>query len=287
MKKIIIALLLILAASNCFALSSSFVGKKAKLNSETATWSRLALPTNANQRVIDGYVDAIKWGAGITLSSLTVQKSLATNLFFTQSSVPLGWLANTPWKGVLSDGSKTLTFYMGAAGIGETYQERFTNGDFSGTWASNVPQGWTVSGTQDDNYYLVGDDTNNRLRVVALAGTSSMGVYQDVGVVGSLNKYTLDIYQVTSGQIKIQYGAGTALATYGTTGIKTGYLNHAGTGTVVYIVRVAGCDITIASVSSQIVLSPDATTGLWIKDITEEATFDRNKATYTATFTRN
>lgn len=80
----------------------------------TASWSTL--------RTIDGYVRAIKFGSGVSLSSITAQISrVAGTAFFQSPSTDLRWL----WPGVkatftYSAGNYDIA-YVGSAGTGETF----------------------------------------------------------------------------------------------------------------------------------------------------------------------
>jgi hypothetical protein len=121
---------------------------------EPETYIYLSLPgvslTPAEIAAIDTNIKAIKYGSGVTLSSLTAKFSTVAPTFVTQISQDLRWLAilnaTVPITATWSDGTNTLAMIPVAAGTGETYLEKITDPTFdnAGLWTSGV--NWSVTG---------------------------------------------------------------------------------------------------------------------------------------------
>jgi hypothetical protein len=90
-------------------------------------------------------------------------------------------------------------FALTAPSLGD---EELSNGDFSGTWTDDLPQGHTQIGTVDAGSYLTKDDANDRLQIVS--DGDPMGVLQEgVATVGNLYYAVVDVETVTLGAIKL------------------------------------------------------------------------------------
>jgi hypothetical protein len=146
------------------------------------------------------------------------------------------------------------------AGIDTT--ELLVNGDFSGTWSENVPQNWSRTGTITGSSYLVADDVNNRFQVVSDGAV--MGVSQNVGTVGSLINYMLNLQTVVLGSARLILGSGSVTAIIkSSAGVLTGYATHNGSDNWIYLVRYAeATNFTANSISALKVNTPASTGAL-------------------------
>ena len=169
MKKLIISLIILLFASWCQAADitangvTNFAGKMGLTSAdyEAETTAYLALPgvslTATQASLLNQNIRAIKYGSGITLSSVTAGLSTVNGTaFVTNPSVDLRPYTNgTGWKFVFTDtANKTATIYANRVGTGETYLDiiggtnpALLNGDFSlgddGTWTKDA--GWSIT----------------------------------------------------------------------------------------------------------------------------------------------
>jgi len=124
--------------------------------------------------------------------------------------------------------------------------EIIANGDFSGAFTGNLPAGHSLTGSTTGSDYLAADDVNNRLRIVSSG--PSMGVQQNVATIGDYYFYTLNIYSVTSGSLKLAVGSGNGNAPVFTKpGIYSGIIKNSGTDGNIFLIRNAACDITVKS----------------------------------------
>lgn len=129
--------------------------------------------------------------------------------------------------------------------------ELLTNGDFSGTWTGDVPQGHIQNGTTTGTSYLVKDDINDRLGIVT--DGANMGVFQAGKVAQFITyKYAIDIESVSLGAVKIQLGGDTA--SFNSAGMSEGFLTSATTDAAAYLSRDGACDVVINSWSVKEVL---------------------------------
>ena len=98
-----------------------------------------------------------------------------------------------------------------------------TNGDFSGTWTGNLPQGWIQVGATDANSYLVKDDANDRIQIYSDNG-DNIGIQQSIVTTGKTYKYKIDVETYTNGPLLIWTDNGASDPEITSTGIHTGTL---------------------------------------------------------------
>jgi len=150
----------------------------------------------------------------------------------------------------------------------ETYLEKLLNPSFTGTWASNVPQSWSLNGTQTGTSYLEADDAGDRLRIVS--DGLVMGVYQTSRVTptGTLQLGSIVVDSITG---RMRAGCATSdvsnfpFPNIAAAGTYTKYYTvNLVTDPSFYLLRLAGytCDAWISDTSVKNVLTPAATGAL-------------------------
>lgn len=185
---------------------------------ENETISYLAISgvslTDAQIVTLDTNIKAIKYGSGVTLSSLTANLSLvAAGAFITNPSVDLRPYIG--FKHTLTAGGKTAVGWGKAAGTAETYDtELIVNGDC----ASAEPPGvaWTLTDgsitIHDGEAYFVTTPINQRMS--QNIAQTNRALYKTVATCTVLTAGTWHIYHDS--------GSGADLASVATQSIYTG-----------------------------------------------------------------
>jgi hypothetical protein len=263
---------------------------------------------------LDGIIKAIKYGSGVTLTSVVANLStvngtaFVTNPTFTYTGLPsndLSWLDGTGWKVSLSDGSKTAYAYAKAKGSGETYNAIIDGGSGNGNMEIGSPPtvwiGSSATLTQEADERTGGSGSYS-MKVVT---TGALGcAYQNVGQL----QYKL-IY--IGGWIKKIAGTSNSGITISSVSPPTLGLTSSSASWVekkrYYTPTVSSSNIELSSVNDltligeyddivlKVVLTPSAS-GLTLTSTALGATynmasvesgFNPNKASFTATITRN
>ncbi len=266
---IVLALLIFCSPAGAREISGDEIKPGVKLTAETVAY--MALPgvsmTGAQIATVDANIRAIKYGSGVTLSSLTAKFStVAGTQFVTQISQDLRWLSSTVWGSTAltltwNDGTNTWAMTNGAAGTGETYGGNLvTNGTFNtdANWGTHT--NWTIA-------------TN-----VATAAVSNSNLQQQlVTTSGWLLKNDFD-WTHTGGILSADIET-TPASTFTTSGAKTFYrtvgLNK--------FIRFYGGAVSgvLDNVVSRQIPTPD-TTGL-VGSAGSGALFNPNAATFSVT----
>jgi hypothetical protein len=252
---------------------------RAIFEAETIAYSLLSgvSLTAAEIVALDTNIKSIKYGSGITLSSLTLNTSnVASYYFFSNPSVDL-----RPYTGFyasISDGTKIKKVLLGALGTGITVGTDVGN-DFT-NWTGAVPTGWSQIGTPDASNYTEQSPVGS-LHIVS--NGSLIGIQKGTVVVGSLLRSTIDISSIT-GQIIAGDGVGFGLifTTTGDNQVKYATCTNATPS----LKRQTACNATLDNWKLEPVLTPSAL-GLWYTPVSEEATWNPNAASFTVTITRN
>jgi hypothetical protein len=121
------------------------------IEAETASYVSLQPKLTTSQLLaVNANIRLIKYGSGVTLSSLTAKFSTVDPTFVTQISQDLRWLAilnaTVPITATWNDGTNTLAMYPVAAGTGETYAASVIEGDDNNgnMETGDPPTGWTT-----------------------------------------------------------------------------------------------------------------------------------------------
>jgi len=241
-----------------------------------------ALLAYATYQGVDANIKAIKYGSGVTLSSLTAKFSTVAPTFVTQISQDLRWLAilnaTVPITATWNNGTNTLAMYPVAAGTGETLGDALNVSD-----CANLSYA-TFDGASATGFH-------------AIAGAAQAGGTADeiAYVAGKLFKMGATL-AVTSGsnpnwsfRSALSAASSTNLigfnSTMGVAGVKTVYGNPDTTTTGVINFRSAPpSEFTISGLYIKNVTAPDSS-GFTCSDLSG-ASFNPNAATFTLNIVR-
>lgn len=119
-------------------------------------WSLNPSLTFAQLSTMNEIIKAIKYGSGVTLTSVVAKLSTVagtafiSNPTFTYTGLPsndLSWLDGSGWKVNFNDGSKNAYLYAKAKGTGETYNYTVTGDTNNGNMETgDPPTGWMDTG---------------------------------------------------------------------------------------------------------------------------------------------
>lgn len=239
---------------------------------ETLTYLLLN-PTATSAEIVAANLNirAIKYGSGVTLSSLTLNMSTTATGLITNSSVDLTPYSSTVWGSTalqltVNDGTNDFTLTPAAAGTGETLDD-----DLLAGW--NLTSGWSVEG---------GAITN---ATTATASGALLEIYRSILTRGALYKgsFAATVQQGTA-KITDTVGNLTYIAN-GATSYFTATLGGAGP---YWVIRNSSTEntktIVITSQAVQKVLTPSTTGILYTGG--SGATFNPNAATKSITITK-
>lgn len=226
--------------------------------------------TSAQIAAIDANIKAIKYGAGITLSSVTAKMSLVAPRLVTQSSVDLRPYALIPGVQIsISDGTKVAVYSGLTVGTGETYTEKLLDTSFDDTSKWLKENGTiTVSGGQ-------GFFTNSG---------SGLSLYQsNIETSKELYVVSVNVASITSGSIRSALNSVSVVQPL-VVGDNVGYLTTVNSGNANIITFSANTTAVVNSFSVKKVLTA-STTGLDATTLSD-AGINANAASFTITITR-
>jgi hypothetical protein len=251
-----------------------------------------ALP-NAAQTQFDTneIIKRIKYGAGVTYASVTVDKSnVAGAMFFTNPSIDLRLF--TGFYATLNDGSKTLKVKIGAAGTGETVDtELVTNGTFTTDttgWTNRASYEFDTFAVSDGKLSLIGDGSET---------PTSYAAYSDDNialVAGALYKRSLDVVVNSGAGISAALKqSGTSGASYNavsitSTSTNTAYLTAPLSENVVFLLyrsTNAATNVLVDNASVKKILTPSALGVLFSNPV--DGGLNYSAASYTVTITKD
>jgi hypothetical protein len=270
MKKCLLALLIVLLASNVWAVPTIY----RHIEPETVSFfTNAATTATSTQFQVNENIKKVKYGGSVTLTGFTCDLSGVTGAYFVSNpSVDL-----TQYIGLkvnLNTGGKNLTFWPFNAGTGETLDvEKLVDPGFADATKWTVPVGWTVA-------------ANIATGVLV---TDYLGTATTIENIGALYKLSFDLVTRTDGSVRMvfsgtpQSGGFTVPATYSIYRNLVGYYPN-------YSLGGNGFSGTCDNASLKQVLNPSATgvtitstiggpTGGWTMD----SGFNLNATSFTVT----
>jgi hypothetical protein len=245
------------------------------IEAETAAYMSLPSP-GLDVATANTYILAVKYGAGVTLSSVTFNTSnpATSPLFLSNPSVDLRWMKG--FYVTISDGTNTLKVLVGTAGTGESYTDiiggtnpALKNGNFS---AGDTVWGKNTNVTISENKALwtaatANDSLSQSNTVIASA------LYKTTVVYDSITAGTMRPYFTVAGLTK------TAAGTY------IDYITKAAGDANLYIqCRTTPTTAQVGSIVFQQIITPSLL-GVWFSDPTGSS-LNYNAASYTVTVTK-
>ena len=146
----------------------------------------------------------------------------------------------------ISDGSmipvanSDWTFGDGAGmqfDAGGNSEQQLLNSGFTGTFTDDIPEDWSIIGTQDAGSYLTGDAVNDRVKITS--DGSQMGFQQSVSA-SQLYYYEIDVQAITSGGFNITDGQVQHESNVTSTGLINGFLTTHASATYLGLTRYSG-----------------------------------------------
>jgi len=267
-------------------LRGPYSSKRVGLESETLAYANIPAnaPTLSALHALDAQIKFIKYGSGVTISSVTGNISnVAGAYFLTNFSMDIR--AYVGFYATLTDtASKTKKVLLGAAGTGETHSfliggdtPSLRNGDFS----SAEPPGtqWAIKSTG-----VVVTGGSAVFTDVAVGGVIQQNLSPLVSV-GELYKATVAI-AVTTGSCCIRFNGidGSTVALSATSSMYSTLSSTEPSPKVKVLSTFTG---TLNSFTFGKVLTPSASGGCWLTPVSEDSGFNPNSTTFTVTLTRS
>lgn len=156
----------------------------------------MSLPSPAlDKPTVDTYIKAVKYGSGVTFSSVTLNMSNVASYYFVSNPSTDILRPFSGFYATFTDTSgKTKKVLLGAAGLvaGETYTEKLSNGTFDdnttgwaanrggGTQSSTIASSHPAGGGQSDDYLIITDigDCGSYQQATQTVTVSSGGLYK-------------------------------------------------------------------------------------------------------------
>jgi len=234
---------------------------------------------------LDANIKAIKYGSGVTLSSLTANFSTVAPTFVTQISQDLRWLAilnaTTPITATWNDGTNTLAMYPVAAGTVATYGDNLiTNGAFAtdvSNWGTTAPSTITWAAPGKCNIARGGGTAFGQC-LQAISARAGNILLLSVHIISRSNMFGANYYDINT-----QFFTASGTATIGVvSSAKTaiadnGSISLGGFGS-------SSATASVDDVSVVTITAPDAT-GFTASDLSG-ASFNPNAATFTLNIVR-